>query len=219
MNSGKRLAIIHTTPFTISALSSLCARLLPGVGVNHYLDDSVLKEINAEGRITASCQYRFFSMLSVAAAAKPDAILSACSSVGDMLEEARAVFSMPLMRIDEPMAKAAAEREGSIAVCATVQSTLRPTTKLIRRYAGESSTVDTLLIREAGKLLASGERNAYLDAIAARLGEAAKAHDTVVLAQASMAEALERIPQSLHRKFLTSPESGVGALRKLFGLE
>lgn len=215
---NQRLAIIHTVPVTIASMTALCARLLPGVSVSHYLDDSVLKQINQEGGISASVRYRFHSLIGVAAAAKPDAILCACSSVGGMLEEARAMFTMPLLRIDEPMAKAAAEQEGSICVCATVQSTLGPTTELIRRYVGENRTVDTLLISEAGKLLSSGDKEAYLELIASRLGEAAASHDVVVLAQASMAEAVQRMPEEMQAKFLTSPERGVGALRPLFGL-
>ncbi len=218
VENRKKLVIIHTTPFTVQSLGTLCAKLLPGVKVNHCLDDSVLQEINAEGRITPSCRYRFFALIGVAAAARPDAVLSACSSVGGMLEEARAIFPVPLARIDEPMARIAAGREGSIAVCATVQSTLGPTTELIRRYAGGERSVNTILLAEAGKLLAAGDREGYLDAVAARLGEAASGNGTVVLAQASMAEALERIPAELRGRFLTSPESGVSALRPLFGI-
>ncbi len=216
MNASPRLAIIHTTPATIDSLGRLCASLLPRVKVNHYLDDSILQQINAEGRISPACRYRYFALLQVAAAAKPDAILSACSSVGELLEEARDICPMPLVRIDEPMAREAAARPGSIVVCATVPSTLGPTTALIRRYAA-GQTIDTLLIAEAGPLLARGDREAYLAAIAARLDEAAAGHDTVVLAQASMAAALDRVPREKHSRFLTSPESGIRGLRSIFG--
>lgn len=214
----KRLAIIHTVPVTIASLNELCSRLLPGVEVSNYLDDSVLRQINEEGGINPSVRYRFQSLIGVAAASKPDAILCACSSVGGMLEEARAMFSVPLVRIDEPMAREAAAQNGRIVVCATVQSTLLPTTELIQRYLGQDRHVDTLLIEGAGKLLASGDRETYLALIASRLGEAASGHDVVVLAQASMAEAVRRMPESEHGKFLTSPERGVSALRGLFGL-
>lgn len=216
--SNKRLAVIHTVPVTIPSIGALCAELLPGVTVTNYLDDSTLKQINAEGGISASVRYRFQSLIGVAAAAKPDVIFCACSSVGGMLEEARAIYPMPLVRIDEPMAKEAAAREGSIVVCATVASTLGPTNELIHRYIGADRTCDALLIEGAGALLASGDKEAYLDLIASRLGEAAATHDVVVLAQASMAEAVQRMPKELHGKFLTSPVGGVTALREYFGL-
>ena len=216
MSVQHRLAIIHTTPVTIQSLGALCARLLPGVKVNHYLDDSILQQINQEGGISAGVRYRFQSLIALAAAGKPDVILSACSSVGGMLEEARELFDIPLVRIDEPMAQQAAKQEGGIVVCATVKSTLEPTLRLIRRYTGEKQRVESLLIAEAGALLASGDKEAYLALIASRLGEAAEKCPTVVLAQASMAEAVQRMPQELHSRFLTSPEAGIAALRTYF---
>ena len=216
MTRQPRLAILHTTPVTIASLSALCARLLPGVKVNHYLDDSILQQINAEGGISAGARYRFQSLIALAAAGKPDVILSACSSVGGMLEEAREMFDIPLVRIDEPMAKRAADAEGGIVVCATVNSTLAPTLALIRRYVGEERHVESLLISEAGKLLASGDKEAYLELVASRLGEAAARCETVVLAQASMAEAVQRMPEEMHSRFLTSPEAGIAALKAYF---
>lgn len=216
MSHQPRLAILHTTPVTIPSLTALCSRLLPGVKVNHYLDDSILQQINAEGCISAGVRYRFQSLIALAAAGKPDVILSACSSVGGMLEEARELFAIPLVRIDEPMAQNAAAKQGSIMVCATVKSTLEPTLALIRRYAAPDVRVESLLIAEAGKLLAAGDKEAYLALIASRLTEAAEACETVVLAQASMAEAVQRMPGALQSRFLTSPEAGVAALAAYF---
>lgn len=216
MSAQPRLAILHTTPVTISSLTALCSRLLPGVKVNHYLDDSILQQINAEGCVSPGVRYRFQSLIGLAAASKPDVILSACSSVGGMLEEARELFSIPLVRIDDPMARNAAARNSRIVVCATVKSTLEPTLELIRRYAEPGCEVESLLIAEAGKLLATGDKEAYLSLIASRLGEAAERSETVVLAQASMAEAVQRMPEALQARFLTSPEAGVAALKTYF---
>lgn len=212
MSSQPRLAILHTTSVTIQSLTALCSRLLPGVRVSHYLDDSILQQINAEGSISAGVRYRFQSLIALAAASKPDVILSACSSVGGMLEEARELFSIPLVRIDEPMARSAAAQKCSIMVCATVKSTLEPTLALIRRYADPSIEVRSMLIAEAGKLLSTGDKEAYLSLIASRLTEAAEKYETVVLAQASMAEAVQRMPEELRSRFLTSPEAGIAAV-------
>jgi len=215
---AKTLSIIHTVPVTIQSLSEICARQLPGVEVRHYLDDSILKQINREGTISPQVRWRFQGLVALAAAGKPDAILSACSSVGEMMEETRQLCTMPVLRIDEPMAAQAAQRRGSIVVCATVPSTLGPTGNLIRRYVGEGREVASLLIEGAGVLLNSGDREGYLHLIASRLEEAANRYDTVVLAQASMAEAAQRAPKALQEKFLTSPESGVAAVKPYLGL-
>lgn len=216
MSPQPRLAILHTTPATIQSLTALCNRLLPGVKVNHYLDDGILQQMNAEGCISTGVRYRFQSLIALAAASKPDVILSACSSVGGMLEEARELFSIPLVRIDEPMARNAAAKKSNIVVCATVKSTLEPTLMLIHRYADPVIKVESLLVAEAGELLSGGDKEAYLSLVASCLTGAAERCETVVLAQASMAEAVQRMPEALQSRFLTSPETGIAALSPYF---
>lgn len=216
MDQKNGLAILHTTPATIGAMKDVCGRLLPGVRVWNYLDDSLLPQINREGRIGPSVAYRFQSLIALAAAARPEVILSACSSVGGLMEQARELHTIPLARIDEPMAALAASRPGKIVVCATVKSTLEPTMDLLRRKAGPERQLDCLLIREAGALLAQGRGEEYLALIAGRLKAAADRYDVVVLAQASMAKAAELMPERLRAKLLSSPETGIMALQKYF---
>ncbi|MBR4235104.1 MAG: hypothetical protein IKR85_03470 [Clostridia bacterium] len=211
------LAVLHTTPSTISSISEICQNLLPGVRVDNYLDESVLRQINAEGEISCGARYRFYEIVSLAAAAKPDAILCACSSVGGMLEEARSFVSVPLFRIDEPMARAAAERRGRTVVCATLASTLNPTLEIIARYAPDAQKPEALFISEAARYM-SADRERYLSTIASALEDAVLKFDTVVLAQASMAQAAQRLPLTLREKLLTSPESGVAQLKEVFGV-
>lgn len=213
---NKTLAIVHTTPSTIGNLSKLCAELLPGVEVFHFLDDSLLKQINREGCISCDVRRRFFSLLSQAAAARPCVLMLACSSVGDILEQARPLYEFPLVRIDEPMAELAASRPGKITVCATLDSTLAPTVNLLRKKVGNEREIECVVVRNAGILLGEGKMQAYLDSVAQALMAAAQESQTVVLAQASMAQAVAQLPQNFAQKFLTSPESGIAALRKYF---
>lgn len=219
MKSRNHLAIVHTTPVTVPTLKALCDRLLPGVECYAYLDESILPQINQEGHISPGVWYRFQSLVALAAAARPRVILCACSSVGGMLEAAREWCGIPLERIDQPMAQQAAARPGRIVACATVASTLEPTLDLLRRTAGPDRQVDSLLIEGAGALLAQGRQEEYLSLIASRLANAARAYDTVVLAQASMAQAVQGVDPALRGRFLTSPESGVAALQKYFSKE
>lgn len=210
----KRIAILHTTPATITSLRELCARLLPGVTVNHFLDDSLLPEINRDGCISNSVRERFARLVALAAASGPQVIMSACSTVGGLLEALRSDSAIPLARIDEPMACQAAESRGRLIVCATLPSTLGPTLDLIRRKAGPERPIDSLLVEGAGALLSAGDQEGYLSLIASRLHEAAATHECVVLAQASMAQAAQRLPPEERARLLTSPESGVAALKK-----
>ena len=215
----KKLAVIHTTAATIQGLSQLEARLLPDVQVSNFLDDSIIGEVNREKVITPDVRYRFYSLMNIAAAQRPDAILCACSTVGEMAEECRAFLFVPVFRIDEPMAENAARAGGKCAVLATLFSTVGPTCRLIERKTAEYGT-DTVaeahIIAGAGALLSSGKLEAYRNYLAEKLTEAAGRFDRIVLAQASMAAALPLVPDRLHAKFATSPESGLMAIKSYF---
>ena len=208
----KHFAILHTTPATISGMKALCAELMPRLDVYHYLDDSLLPRINRSGEITQDVKEEFALLVELAAKNRPAAILSACSTVGELLEDLRPEYDIPLLRVDEPMARQAAAFDGRVMVCATLTSTLGPTLRLIKRYRTNGGPVDHQVLSEAGRLLAEGKREAYLQTIADALMVMAEEYDLVVLAQASMADALTLVPQALHKRFLTSPRTGVSAL-------
>lgn len=218
----KTVAVLHTTPVTIQGLAPQFARELPGVRQTNFLDDTMLPEINAAGEITPAVRCRFYALAAAAAASRPDAILCACSSVGGLLEEARGIVSVPALRIDDPMAREAGARGTRIAVSATLASTLGPTMDLIRRRAeeaGKEISLTPFLVEGAGALLAQGRMEEYRQAVAGRISEALQGSDVVVLAQASMADAAALLPDAASLPILTSPRSGVAALRSVLGLE
>lgn len=218
----KTVAVLHTTPVTITGLAAQFAAELPGVKQTNFLDDTMLPEINAAGGVTPAVRYRFYQLLSAAAASHPDAILCACSSVGGLLEEGAGIVTVPVRRIDEPMAEEAVRRGSRIAVSATLASTLGPTMELIERKAaaaGKEIALTPFLVEGAGQLLAEGRMEEYEQLIASQLSRALAENDLVVLAQASMANAARRLEGWEKLPILTSPQSGVAALRKVLGLE
>lgn len=217
----KTVAVLHTTPVTIAGLAPHFSTELEGVRQTNFLDDTILPEINREGGITPAVRYRIYSMMTMAAASGADAILCACSSVGGLLEEGRSLVAVPALRIDGPMAEEAVSRSDSVAIAATLPSTLGPTADLIGRTAarlGKTVRIETVLVEGAGELLAQQRMEEYEALIASRLGEALASCGVVALAQASMAGAAARLPQADQARVLSSPRSGVAALRKvLFG--
>ncbi len=215
----KTAAIIHTTSATLEPLRQLAQRILPGVSVRNYLDDSLLPEINRDGCLSAAVRYRFLSLTQAAALGMPDAMLCACSSVGELVEELHGVFCIPFLRIDEPMAEMAAAFSGRVTVCATLPSTLKPTLHLIERKTREQNSkaqLESCLIEGAGALLNKGDIAGYDALLKSSFHALAAKSDLIVLAQASMARAAETLNEEDREKFLTSPESGMKALAALF---
>jgi hypothetical protein len=217
---SKKLVIIHTTPVTIGLLKNIALELQVECSIMNILDDSILPEINSLGYIPEDVKYRFNNYLINAATLKPDAILCACSSIGELVEAGRSLVSAPVLRIDEPMGKIAVERGRRVGVAATLASTLEPTTKLILAKAKEAEknlVVDKLLIEGAGSLLIEGKEEEYDRVVSNKLMGLLSSNDIVVLAQASMARAVKLIPDELREKILLSPYTGMEAVKRVLG--
>lgn len=214
----RKAAVIHTTPVTIPVIRELAEKYCGDMEIVNLLDDSMLSEINRAGKITEGVKYRLNTLLVLAQSMKADCVFCACSSIGGAFEEGEALLSIPALRIDEPMAGQAAQYK-RIGVAATVQSTLGPTTELIRRkarLAGREIRIETDVIEGAGALLSQGKGEEYDRMVGERLCALGERNEVVVLAQASMARAAEGLAEKERKRFLTSPESGVRALGRMF---
>jgi aspartate/glutamate racemase len=210
-----KIAILHTSPATLDPLKALAAELMPGVEVINFLDDSILPELARKGGQVDAVASRLIHYARFAQDAGADAILSACSSVGEVAARMRQHVSVPVVRIDDAMADEAVARGRRIGVAATLRTTLQPTTRLLQARAdaaGKQVELVPALIDSAYQRLIAGDKDGHDALLVEALAELADRCDVVVLAQASMARVLPRLPNILHGKFLTSPRPGMLAL-------
>jgi Asp/Glu/hydantoin racemase len=215
---NKTVVIIHTTPVTVNSLKPLTGELLKGCTIYNFLDDSILPQVIAGSGISENVKFRVYNLLMNATTIKPDAILCACSSIGELIDSARPLTDIPLFRIDEPMVKEAVEKGVKIGVAATLISTLEPTRALLIRKseeAGKAVKLESMLIDGAGDLLNTGREQEFDELVSSKLMELAHRNEIVILAQASMTRALCKIREDQRDKFLTSPKSGILAVKNL----
>jgi len=78
----KTLALLHTTPMTVTGLKELAAEHVPGVRIINLLDDSLLADVMAAGGVTPEVEGRMRAYIDQAKVAGADAVLCCCSSVG-----------------------------------------------------------------------------------------------------------------------------------------
>ncbi len=207
-----KLAIIHTTPVTVDTLKSIVGELMPGAQIINFVDDSILPQLGENGGDLNAVEVRLVAYAQFAEQAGADIILEACSSVGELVARMRDHVTIPVVRIDDAMTEAAVQRSNRIGVAATLGTTLRPTLALLREkaeQAGREVELSPLLVSEAYQQLMAGDREGHDITLAAALTELAANNDVVVLAQASMARVLPRLPETLQNKFLTSPRLAV----------
>lgn len=211
----KKIGIIHTTPATISGLNSLMKEIVGEAEVINFLDDSILGDMREKHNVDY-VKERWISYAKVLEQLGADAVLSACSTVGAFAEEADHILNIPVYRIDDAMCTLAVEKGSVISVFATLASTLEPTVDLIERKAaaaGKKVKINTVLVEGAYAALLDGQKEIHDAKIKAAVEQYLPESDIVVLAQASMASAVNTDGAD-GEKILTSPRLGIQKLAK-----
>ncbi len=212
-----KLAIIHTTPVTVEPLKALAQEMIPGCEIINFVDDSILPQLAANGGNVDDIAERWIQYARFAEQAGAGCILNACSSVGELTAKAQPHVSVPIVRIDEAMAEEAVRLGSRIGVAATLPTTLKPTMALLREkaeQAGKPVDLVPMLAAEAYRKLLGGDKEGHDEAVAAALAELIGTVDCVVLAQASMARVLARLPERLRGRFLSSPRLGMERVKQ-----
>ena len=213
----KRLGLVHTSATLVPVFGALCAERLPGVDVFHIADDSLIADVIRRGELTPTTARRVVGHVASAETAGADRILVTCSSIGRAVEMAAELVTVPVLRVDQPMADRAVETGRQIGVIATLPTTLDPTADLIERrarVAGKDVAVTARLCEGAFDALMAGDASKHDAMVATALRDLVTAVDVVVLAQASMARVVNGLPEEQRRvPILASPELAIDHLR------
>lgn len=189
------LALLHTSPAHIPAFDALRDAAHPGLALRHVVREDLLVRAGESG--PESVAGDVLALLEGAARDGAHAVLCTCSSIGAVAEGLAPVLGgVPVLRVDRPMAARAVATGARITVVATVRGTFGPTVALVEEEAaraGRAVDVRTLYVEGAWERFLAGDRDGYLERVAATIDSVADAGtDAVVLAQASMADAADR---------------------------
>ncbi|MFL6014041.1 MAG: aspartate/glutamate racemase family protein, partial [Gaiellaceae bacterium] len=134
-SSRPTLALLHTVLSLPPVFAALAEELTPGTELFHIVDESLLNVTRKTGALTAVTRRRVLGYLESAAEAGADLVLVTCSSIGPAVDAAHDFVSVPVLRVDEPMADEAARLGDRVGVIATLATTLEPTAALVERRA------------------------------------------------------------------------------------
>jgi Asp/Glu/hydantoin racemase len=223
MNHTPVLAMLHTVPGLVTDMETLASDTVPGLRVLHYVDESLLQDTIAEGTTPGHVRRRLVDYARYAEESGARALLVSCSSIGEAATAAQDFVSIPVLRIDTPMAELAVASGDRIGVLATLSATLGPTTRLVQESAEKQNKKPAITARKvdaAFHALRAGGRAMHDRLVLAAFSELAGECDVVVLAQASMARVIEHIQdQPGGPTVLASPDSGMTQLSALFPSE
>jgi len=218
----KKVALIHTGFALVEVLTKLFNKIIPEAELTHIVDDSLLREVLARGKVTNPVRSRMLYYYRAAQDYRVDVIFNVCSSVGEAADAAAQVIDTPIVKIDEVMAEEAVKRAQKIGVAATLKTTLDPTCRLIEKKAkeaGKDISIERTLCPGAFEKLMEGNPQEHDRIVLEGVKELAKKCEVVVFAQGSMARLKDSLEDDLKDKVLTSPESGVRRAREVLGFK
>lgn len=194
-----RAGLLHTVPALAEVFQRRLTELAPDLALTHVADPSLLARAIASG-VDEEVDALVVAHVRHLVATGAQAVMITCSSIGEAAERAAVAVDVPVLRVDEAMAERAVETAaggaGRVLVLATLASTLGPTERLLQRYAATSPgvRVGSELVAGAAAARGAGDIAEHDRLVRAAVEAAAGRADAVVLAQASMADAVQSAP-------------------------
>ena len=214
----RTIAAIYTGVALVKPLSDQLRAALPGYRIMNILDDSLIAEIIAEGMLTPAVRRRLYSYYDAAASAGAELILNTCSSIGEAVYAARDFIPVPIVRIDEAMARRAVSEASRIAVLATLSTTIDPTITLVKRCAteaGKAVTTFSAVAEGAFSAITAGDAATHDRLLADTAKKIAADCDIILLAQGSMARMEEPLRQITGKTVYSSPKLAIEMVRRM----
>lgn len=190
---------IHTVSGLTDTFNELCAELVPDAEPCHVSDESIIQRILAAEGLTPAVYRRTCQHVVAAEQAGARIVQFTCSSISPCSEVAEHLVSVPVLKIDEPMVRAAVREHEKVGVIATNPGTLKPSTQLVEDVAedvGRPVEVESVLCGDAYSAWLSGDPEKHDRLVRERLLELVKRVEVVCLAQASMAPIAETLDES-----------------------
>ena len=163
---------------------------VPGVQVEFITDSTLLNDIRAAGGPTQAVIDRMTLYAKAAEISGADLIVNSCSTVGEVADIYAKAVSIPVMKIDQPMAEEAVSLGTNIALIATVETTLGPSQRLIESIGaaqGKEMKCTQYLQNAAWNALQAGHPEEHNRILLAAIRELdTMGYDAIVMAQVSM---------------------------------
>lgn len=211
---NKKIGLVHATMNSVQPILHAFHKLHPDVDLINVMDEGLIWELNETNTITHSMTRRLIDITSKAEEAGAEGILLTCSSFSPYVPDFKHLFNVPVLSSDESMLNEAVKIGGTIGVIATVEKAGPTTTSLLYQTAKEQEkevNVKTVVVTEAFQALQRGNQAKHDELIHAEIDKLTDDCDVILLAQYSMARALDNYKRG-STPILTGPEVGANAI-------
>lgn len=194
--------MLHTSDAHVTTFETLVARW-PGLRAFHVVDERLL-DLARESLEAPEIRELLAQRLAELRGADVGLVVCTCSTIGALAEE---IGAGGVLRVDRPAAERAVSTGGIVGVVVALESTKAETVQLLQETAramARPTRTKVLLAERAWDSWEQGDVPGYLKLVAETARELAASADVVLLAQASMAGAVELL-QDLDVPVLTTP--------------
>ena len=204
----KCIALIHTVKsVAVSFDEDLRNYLGCEVKLHNLWDDFLADDPNETGAFTIQNRNRLFYDMKAQELTGADLIVTTCSTLTPVVEQIRPFIGVPVIAIDDAMAKRSVTYGTRIMVMATADSTVGPTVAKIKKEAGLAgikADIASCVCMDAFAAMRSMDMETH-DAILKEKAKELTGYGCIVLAQASMAHLESDIASVTGSRVLSSP--------------
>ncbi|MFB5269719.1 aspartate/glutamate racemase family protein [Paenibacillus enshidis] len=211
---SKRVGLVHATLNSVQPMTEAFRQYAPTMQSLNFLDEGLIAELNAAGKVTRPLIRRFIRLIEKAEEAGVHGVLLSCSSFTPYTSLVSQLFDFPIVSVDFAMLEEAVQLGTKIGVIATVVTAAPITKQILEEIAEERNKpveIYTDTLTDAFAALQNGEEQRHNQIIRDKVEEMSRNCDVVVLAQISMARAMEGYTPP-GKPVLTSPESSIRSL-------
>lgn len=208
------ITFLHTDDVHIETFSRLIDKQSLSIISRHVVHSELLKEAIDNG-LTNGLESSIKS-LCLGYGQNSALVVCTCSTLGSIAEQVILDNGQQVVRIDRAMADLAVLSANKILVLAALESTLKPTSSLMNSSQQKRQTqneIEYCVVDNSWQYFLKGEQHAYFKSIADIIDQKQGDYDCIVLAQASMAGAIDLVLQN-RALILSSPEIGIEAVVK-----
>jgi Asp/Glu/hydantoin racemase len=212
-----RIALIHATEVARVPAQAAFAEHWPAAEIVNLLDDSLTVDSEKGGSQMASAlKRRMAALADYALQAGASGILYTCSSFGEAIDAVAQAASVPVLKPNEAMFRAAirlGKRFGMLTTFEPAGSPMEREFYAMAKQSGSAGVLDTYFVPNALQALKTGDTATH-DRLIAEAAEQFRDRDAILLAQFSNARAAAAISRAIDIPVLSSPASAVIELKR-----
>ncbi len=217
MSKTPRIVLLHGTPVAVEPIQKSFAARWPQAEIVNLLDDSLSVDRAKDRDLTPRMFERFTELGGYARRIGADGILVTCSAFGPAIQRMASELTVPVLKPNEAMFRAALTRGRKIGMLATFAPSVMTMTEEFDEFVretGSQATLKTIVVDGAMDALRKGDAPTHNQLVAARAPDLGDC-DAVMLAHFSTSRAADKVGAVISVPVLTAPDSAVDRLRSM----